>query len=101
MALGLGKVKDLYKMQKEARDMQKKMKKIIIDGESKDGDVIVRINGTQEVEDIDIEDELLSPDKKKDLVKKLMQALKDAQKKLQREMMKDMDMGKMKEMMGM
>lgn len=98
--MALGKIGDLYKMQKEARAMQKQMKALIIDGESKSGDVIVRINGTQEIEDIDIAEELLAPDKKDALIKEMKQALKAAQKKLQKEMMKDMDMDKLKGMMG-
>ena len=99
--MAFGKVGDLYKMQKEARAMQKQMKALIIDGESKSGDVVARINGTQELEDIDIAEELLQPDKKERLVKEIKQALKAAQKKLQKEMMKDMDMDKLKGMMGM
>jgi DNA-binding protein YbaB len=97
----LGKVNELYKLQKEARSMQKKMKSITIDGESKDGSVVVRINGLQEIEDIDIDEALLSSEKKNELVKKLKQAIKSANKKLQKEMMKDMDMGKLKGMLGM
>lgn len=99
--MAFGKVGDLYKLQKEARAMQKQMKALIIDGESKSGDVVVRINGTQELEDIDIAEELLHSDKKEALVKEIKQALKAAQKKLQKEMMKDMDMDKLKGMMGM
>lgn len=101
MAVGFGKVGEMYKLQKEARAMQKKMKALVIEGESKDGAVIVRINGVNEVEDIDIEQELLSPERKGDLVKRLKQAFKSANKKLQKEMVKDMDMGKLKGMMGM
>ncbi|MBN2015959.1 YbaB/EbfC family nucleoid-associated protein [Candidatus Dojkabacteria bacterium] len=100
MAFNLGKVKDIYKLQKEARAMQKKMKALIIEGESKDGDVVVRINGTNELVDMDIEDSLLSSDNKLSLIKDIKQALKVANKKLQREMMKDMDMDKMRGMLG-
>jgi DNA-binding YbaB/EbfC family protein len=100
MALGFGKLGELYKLQKEARAMQKKMKEITIEGESKEGDVVVVINGTQEIEDIDIQENLLSPEKKDDLVKKIKQAMKEAQKKLQREMAKDMDIDKLKGMLG-
>ncbi len=96
-----GKLKDMYKLQKEARSMQKQMKKVSIDGESKDGLVVIRINGLQEIEDMDIAEELLDASKKEDLVKRIKQALKDAQKKLQREMMKDMDLDKMRSMLGL
>lgn len=101
MAVGFGKVKELYKLQKEARAMQKKMKAVNVDGESKSGEVVVRINGVNEVVDIDIDESLLVLEKKDVLIKQLKQAFKSAQKKLQREMMKDMDMNKLKGMMGM
>lgn len=100
MALGFGKVGELYKLQKEARAMQKKMKAVNVDGESKSGEVVVRINGVNEVVDIDLDESLLSQEKKDILIKQLKQAFKSAQKKLQREMMKDMDMNKLKGMMG-
>ncbi|MDD3647830.1 MAG: YbaB/EbfC family nucleoid-associated protein [Candidatus Dojkabacteria bacterium] len=96
-----GKLGELYKMQKEAREMQKKMKALIIEGESKDGLVVVSINGTQEIEDISIDDSLMEVDKKEDLIKRIKQAVKAANKKLQKEMMKDMDLGKLKGMLGM
>jgi len=99
--MAFGKVGELYKLQKEARSMQKKMKSISIDGESKDGSVVVMVNGLQEIVDIDIDEELLSPQKKKDLVKNLKQALKAANKKLQKEMMKDMDVNQLRGMLGM
>lgn len=92
-------MKDLYKLQKEARQMQKKMKKLQIEGVSKDELVSVIINGVQEIDDIHIDDELLSPARKNDLVKALQQAFKDANKSLQKEMMKDMDMDKMRSML--
>jgi DNA-binding protein YbaB len=101
MALGFGKVGELYKLQKEARAMQKKMKAVIVDGESKSGEVVVRINGVNEVIDIDIDDSLLNVEEKDVLIKQLKQAFKSVQKKLQREMTKDMDISKLKGMMGM
>lgn len=97
---GFGNIKDLYKLQKEARAMQKKMKKLKISGLSKNERVEVVINGTQEVEEIHISDELMEIDKKKDLVKELKNAMKNAQKQLQKEMAKDMDMDSLKNMLG-
>lgn len=101
MSVGFGKIGEIYKLQKEARAMQKQMKALVMDGESKAGDVAVRVNGTYAVEDIDIDEELLRSDKKDELIKKLKQAFKSAHKKLQKEMMKDVDINKMKGMLGM
>lgn len=95
-----GQMKDLYKLQKEARQMQKKMKKLKIEGLSKDELVKVTLNGLQEVSEIHIADELLSTARKFELIEDLIEAQKDANKKTQKEMMKDMDLDKMKSMLG-
>jgi DNA-binding protein YbaB len=92
--------KDLWKLQKEARDMQKKMKAIKISGLSDNEKIEVIIDGTQDVQDIFIEDEMMSVENKDMLVRAIKEALKDAQKKLQKEMMKDFDLDKMKSMLG-
>ena len=98
MAGPINQMKDLYKMQKEARAMQKKMRAIKISGISKNEKVEVVIDGTQEVQDVFIDDSIFESDRKRDLEKAIKEAIKDAQKKLQKEMMKDMDMDQIKSM---
>ena len=93
-------LKDIYKLQKEAREMQKKMKEVKIVGISDDEDVKIYMNGLQEVDTMEISDELLSVDSKKQLIKEIKGAMKDAQKKLQKELSKDMDISKLKNMLG-
>lgn len=100
MANAFSQMKDLYKLQKEAKQMQKKMKALTISGLSKNEDVEVVIDGTQEIMEIGIKDELMAPDQKNNLIKALKQAMSDAQKKLQKQMMQDMDMDKIKNMLG-
>lgn len=95
-----GKAKDLYAMQKEARAMQKQMKQLRVEGESDDELLKIVMNGIQEIEDIEIHSDLLGVENKNDLVKALKQAWKVAQKNLQKEMMKDLDMDKLKGMLG-
>ena len=97
---GLSQMKDLYKLQKEARRMQKEMKKLKITGQDKRDLVTITINGLQEIEEIDIADELLSPERKVELVKAIKEALKDANKRVQREMAKNMDLNDIKSMFG-
>jgi DNA-binding YbaB/EbfC family protein len=101
MANVFSKAKDLYKMQAEAREMQNKMKKIVVAGYSTDELVEIRINGVNELESIEIADSLLSIEKKAQLQKFIKQAYKDAAKKLQKEMMRGMDFDQMKSMLGM
>jgi len=100
MAGLFGQMKDLYKLQREAKEMQKKMKAIHITGYSDDENVKITVNGIQEVEEMDINDELLNVEKKKELIRAIKEALKDSQKKLQKDMSKDMDIDKLKNMLG-
>ncbi len=100
MAGAFGKLKDLYKLQREAKQMEKQMKEMKISGLSKDEHVEVIINGTQELEEIHISDDLMSPDRKKDLIKEIMQAMEEAQKQLKKEMSKNMDLDKLRGMLG-
>lgn len=96
----LSQAKDLYKLQKEARDMQKKMQQLSFVGESKNGEVKVTINGAQEINNVQIEDFLMSVDQKERFVQLLKDAIKDGQKKVQKELVKDMDLDKLKSMLG-
>lgn len=93
-------LKDIYKLQKEAREMQKKMKEVKITGISDDEDVKIFMNGIQEIDTMEISDELLTVDNKKQLIKEIKEAMKDAQKKLQKELSKDMDISQLKNMLG-
>ncbi|MBN1915400.1 YbaB/EbfC family nucleoid-associated protein [Candidatus Dojkabacteria bacterium] len=100
MAGAFSKIKELYKLQKEAKEMQKKMKEKKISGLSKDEHVEIIIDGTQEILEINISDDLMSLDRKKDLEKEIKQAMEEAQKLLRKEMTKDMDIDKLKGMLG-
>lgn len=100
MANPLGQAKDLYKLQREAKQMQKKLKEKVLSGESKDGRVRIHMNAAQEFEDIHIDDSLLDPDEFDTLKTGFKQAFKDYQKKLQKEMMKDFDMDSLRGMLG-
>lgn len=96
----LGNVKNLYKMQREAKAMQKKLREQIISGDSKDGRVKVFMNAAKEFEDIKIDDSLLDPDQIDALKKGLKQAFKDLDKKLQKEMAKNVDLDSLRGMFG-
>ncbi len=98
--MAFGQLKDMYNLQREARKMQKRMKNLKITGESNDSLVKIQINGVQEIESIDIAEELLNPAKKVDLVKGLKEAFKEASKKSQKEMAQDLNLDKMKSMLG-
>lgn len=82
------KAKDLYKLQKQAKEIKKKLKNTHIEAES-DG-ITVIVNGEQEIMEIKISDEAMSD---KDLLEKnLVKCFNKAVKKSQQigaEMMKE------------
>ncbi len=96
---GFSQMKDLYNLQKEARKMQKAMKKLRISGTDDRDLITVVINGLQELEEIEIADELLNIERKNELIKALKQALKDANKRVQKEMAKNMNLDDIKSML--
>ena len=95
-----GQMKDLYKMQREAKKMQQQMRKVKVSGQSKDGLLRLYFNGAQELEDVTIDTELLDPEKQADVVEGFKEAYKDYQKKLQKELAKDMDINQLRGMLG-
>jgi DNA-binding protein YbaB len=100
MANLFGQMKDIYKMQKEAKQMQKKMRKVKVTGESKDGNIRMYFNGAQELEDVSVDSSVLSEDNQDKVVEGIKQAYKDYQKKLQKKMARNFDMDQLKNMMG-
>ncbi|MBD3328918.1 hypothetical protein GF357_00275 [Candidatus Dojkabacteria bacterium] len=91
-------MKDLYKMQREAKKMQKKLQEQKIVAESKTGKVTLFMNAAQEYEDIQIDESLLDPEMMDLLRKEIKSAFKNFQKKLQKEMKSNFDMDDLKGM---
>jgi nucleoid-associated protein EbfC len=69
--MDLSKIKNLYEMQKKAKAIQKELKDIEIEVSSNDGWVTVVFNGEQHLVDIQIAEEALNPDNKRELEKNL------------------------------
>lgn len=95
-----GQMKDLYKMQREAKKMQEEMRKVKVSGQSRDGKVRLYFNGAQEIENAMIDDELLAQSMHDELVDRLKEAYKDYQKKLSKELSKDFDINRLRGMLG-
>ena len=95
-----GQVGALPKRMREAKKMQKEMRKVKVTGRSKDESVRMYFNGAQELENVTIDDELLNPDSVSALVDGIKEAHKDYQKKLQKEMTKDLDMDQLRDILG-
>ncbi|MDX9970868.1 MAG: YbaB/EbfC family nucleoid-associated protein [Candidatus Gracilibacteria bacterium] len=73
------KAKDLYKLQKQAKEIKKKLKATHIEAE--ESGVIVTIDGEQEVQNIEISDEAMQNKKKlqESIVKGFNKAIKKSQ----------------------
>lgn len=95
-----GQMKDVYRMQREAKKMQEQMKKVKVSGESRDGLVRMYFNGAQELENVTIDPELLDTTRASDLVDAIKEAYKDHQKKLQKELAKEMDLDQLRGLLG-
>lgn len=87
-------------MQMEAKKMQNRLREKKISGESRDGMLKIFMNGAQEFEDIWVDDDLMDVEMIDRLKKNMKEAFKDYQKKLQKEMAQDIDLDKIKGMLG-
>ena len=87
-------------MQMEAKKMQNKLREKKITGESKDKMLKITMNGAQEFEDIQIDESLMDIDMIDRFKKDMREAFKDYQKKLQKEMAQDIDLDKIKGLLG-
>ncbi len=76
-----GQAKDMYKMQKQAKEIKKKLKNIHIEAES--NGITVVMSAEQEIVSVDIPEELLAAEKKSLVQSSLIEALKKATKKAQ------------------
>ncbi len=74
-------MKDLYKMQKQAKEMKKMLKTIEVEAEE-DGALVV-VNAAQEIVSIELNESLLQPTNKKRIEKNILTALQRANKKAQ------------------
>lgn len=88
-----GQAKDLYKLQKQAKQIKKDLKNLHIEAEVEGVKVV--INGEQEVVEVNVSDEMLKPENKAAMEKALLAAFNKAIKKSQ-----EVAAEKMRDMMG-
>ncbi len=74
----LDKMKQLYQVQKQARQMQKELKDTEIEARGANDLITVVVNGELKIEKISIDEQLLSPAKKRDLERGLEDTLREA-----------------------
>jgi len=73
-----GKMKELYDLQKKARAIQKELKDVEVEASSNDGWVTVVFNGEQHLTEINLSEEALRPENKRELEKDLKNAISQA-----------------------
>jgi len=77
-------MRDLLKLQGQAKRMQKELRQTIVEAEGEAGKVKVEVNGEQTVLKIEIDESLLTPSNKKHLEKVLIDTLREASKAAQK-----------------
>ncbi len=86
MALpNFGQMKELYGLQKKAKQVQKELKSLEIEARSTDGRVAAVVSGEMKVVDIQISDDLMSPSAKPQLEAALKDTIGQAMSKAQAE----------------
>lgn len=88
-----GQMKDMYKMQSQAKQIKKELKKIHVEAE--ENGIVVVVSADQEIVSINIPEEMLERGNKKKIENSLMIALQKATKKAQ-----EIAAEKMKSIMG-
>jgi DNA-binding YbaB/EbfC family protein len=73
-----GKIKDLYELQKKAKQIQKELKDVEVEASSNDGWVTVVFNGEQHLVDINLSEEALRAENKRELEKDLKNTISQA-----------------------
>ncbi len=74
----LGKIKDLYELQKKAKKIQKELKDIEVEASSNDGWVTVVFNGEQHLVSVELAEEALRSENKREIEKDLKNVISQA-----------------------
>jgi nucleoid-associated protein EbfC len=93
----LDKMKQLYEMQKKAKEMQKALDELKIERVSPGGKVSLTLNGSFKVESLSIDPEALKPENKSALEKTLVDLFSEAAAEVKQKSAQQA-MGMMKEM---
>jgi len=80
-----GQMKELYSLQKKAKQVQKELKTLEIEARSSDGEVVAVVNGEMKIVEISINDEMLDPARKTELQNMLKDTVGQAMAKAQAE----------------
>ena len=77
------KAKQLYQLQKKAREVQKELKNTEVEARSSDGLISVVFTADQKVRSVEIDLSLLSADRKRDLEEKMTRVISEGLSRVQ------------------
>lgn len=78
------KLKEIKDLRAQAKNLQNQLKEEHVETSAAWGKVKIKMNGNQEVEEISIDEDILSPTKKSELEKALKEAINEANHKVQK-----------------
>ena len=71
------KAKELYQLQKKAKEVQKELKNTEVEAQSADGAVTVVFTADQKIKSIEISPDMIKAENKKDLEEKLVKVISE------------------------
>ena len=77
------KAKQIYQLQKKAKEVQKELRNTEIEAKSADGLISVVFSADQKIKQVTVEDSLLSVDKKRELEEKLVRVISEGLSRVQ------------------
>lgn len=80
-----GQIKDMYQLQKKAKQVQKELKEMEIEAKSANGEVTAVVSGEMKIVSVDINPEYLTEDNKKVVEKALTESINQAMARAQSE----------------
>lgn len=84
MLKGLGDMGNIMKLQKEMKNVQKRLKSTRMEGESPDGSVKTVVNGEYQLVDIKINNDFLANHESEKIEKMILDAVNDAVTKIKK-----------------
>ena len=81
----LDQMKQLYEMQKKAKELQRQLETIKSEKKNTSGSLAVTVNGAQKVEAVHIDPSWMTADKKEALEKSLVQLINEAFEQVQKQ----------------
>ena len=78
------KLKNMFEAQKKMKELQKGLENIFVEYEGAEGKIKLRMNGTQKVLSMDIDDSLLSVHNKQILQREIVSSINSAASKVQK-----------------